>query len=199
MDEEPPAEPADDAVRLRRSAVASGELLDETAIDGLRGDRPGLGIRFFGSSSDGSTLYLVNRPQKADARLVALRLDTLEILRTRGGVTDGQAKSFAIGPDRALIAVGTSDGYVRVWDSATFELVEELFVADTQVQGLAFLTEDHLAVAPEPGNILVYTLDVDELISVARESLSRGFTPDECDQYNFGEDCPTLEELRTGS
>ena len=59
-------------------------------------------------------------------------------------------------------------------------------MADTQVQGLAFVTDDHLAVAPEVGNILVYTLDVEELISLARQSLSRGFTPEECEKYNFG-------------
>ena len=147
---------------------------------------------------DGSTLYLVDRPRTADATLVAMDLDTLEVERTQGGLTDGQVKSSAISPDRSLIATGTSEGYVRIWDAETFDLLQEIFVADTQVQGLAFVSDDHLAVAPEDGNILVYTLDVDELISLARQSLSRGFTPEECEKYNFGDDCPTLEELAAG-
>ena len=65
------------------------------------------------------------------------------------------------------------------------------------MQGLAFVTDDHLAAAPEVGNILVYTLDIEELVSLAGQGLSRGFTPEECVQYNFGDDCPTLDELTT--
>ena len=155
-------------------------------------------IQFVGYSGDGSTIYLVDRPLTADATLVAMDLDDFDVERTRGGLTDGQVKSSAISPDRSLIATGTADGYVRIWDAETFDLLQEIFVADTQVQGLAFVSDDHLAVAPEDGNILVYTLDVDELISLARQSLSRGFTPEECEKYNFGDDCPTLEELAAG-
>ncbi|HEX5039513.1 MAG TPA: AAA family ATPase [Candidatus Limnocylindria bacterium] len=186
-------------VTIRRHSTDSGELIEAVAIDDLHGDHPDgfLGVQFVGFSGDGSTLFLVDSPATASARLVAMNLATLDIVGTQGGLTDGQLKSFAITPDRSLIAMGTSDGYVRIWDAdaETFDLLQEIFVGDTQVQGLSFVSDDHLAVAPEDGSILIYTLDVDELLSIAGQGLSRGFTPEECEKYNFGDDCPTLEEL----
>jgi WD40 repeat protein len=196
MDED--ASPDGDVVSFRRYVSDTGELLDVLPIDGLRGDLEGFGIRFIGYSADDSTLFAVDRPQRGGV-LVAIDLQTLEVMRTRGEVTDAQAKSYSISPDRSRIATGTSDGYVRVWDSETFRLDQEFFVADTPVQGLAFVSDTHLAVAPEQGDILVYTVDVDELVSLARQSLTRGFTPEECERFNFGDDCPTLEELQAGS
>ena len=187
-----------DAVTVRRHSTDTGELIEAVVIDELHGDLEGKAIQFVGYSGDGSTVYLVDRPLTADATLVAMDLDDFDVTGTRGGLTDGQVKSSAISPGRSLIATGTADGYVRVWDAETFDLLQEIFVADTQVQGLSFVNDDHLAVAPEDGNILVYTLDVDELISIARQSLSRGFTAEECEKYNFGDDCPTLDELTTG-
>lgn len=188
------ASPEGGEVTFRRHSTESGELIDAVVIDGLRGDGNVFAIKFIGYSEDGSTLYLIDRPRRADATLVAMDLDRLEVVRTQPGLTDGGVKSSAISPDRSLIATGDLQGYVRIWDAVTFDLLQEIFVADTPMQGLAFVTDDHLAVAPEVGNILVYTLDVEELISLARLSLSRGFTPEECEKYNFGVDCPTLEE-----
>ena len=44
----------------------------------------------------------------------------------------------------------------------------------------------------------VVTIDTDELLEIARNSLTRGFTEDECDRYKF-DPCPTLEQVRSGA
>jgi hypothetical protein len=83
-----------------------------------------------------------------------------------------------------------------VWDVTERGLVHEIYVGDTQVQGLAFVDDRHLAVAPEEGGVRVYTLDADELLEIVRASLTRGFTTTECARFDFGADCPTLADLQ---
>jgi WD40 repeat protein len=108
---------------------------------------------------------------------------------------EGSPKSWAMSPDLSRATTGASDGWVKVWDVEERRL-EQAFRITTQVQGVAFIDDGHLAVAPETGGVYVYTLDPGELLDIVQTSLTRGFTPLECEQFNFGDDCPTLEELR---
>ena len=55
-----------------------------------------------------------------------------------------------------------------------------------------------LAVLPQEGHVYLVTTDTDELLDIARASLTRGFTTSECRTFSFGDQCPTLEELRAG-
>jgi WD40 repeat protein len=111
-------------------------------------------------------------------------------------IHEGSPKSFAMSPSGALMATGASDGYVRVWDVERRVLVLELRIGAEQAQGVAFVDETHLAVAPEGGHILIYSIDPSALIETVQHSLVRGFTEFECERFNFGDDCPTLAELR---
>ena len=129
------------------------------------------------------------------ASLVWLDARTFEIEATFEEVTRGAAKSFALSPNGRLLAIGSAEGFVHVWDIVERRPVQEIFVAPTQMQGLTFLDDTHLAVAPQTGGVLVYTLDPAELTEVVAGSLTRGFTQGECQRYFFGDDCPTLEEL----
>ena len=63
------------------------------------------------------------------------------------------------------------------------------------MQGVAFVTNEHLAVTPEDGDLLFVTTDARELLDVVRSSLSRGFTGFECGRFDLGDRCPTLAEL----
>ena len=107
----------------------------------------------------------------------------------------GSPKSGALSPDGTKIVTGASDGVVRVWDSGSGALLHDLRVTG-QAQGVAFLGDDRVAVTPENGNILVFHLDPDALVAAARASLTRSFTPEECDRFGFEDACPTLDELR---
>ena len=129
------------------------------------------------------------------ASLVWLDAATLEIEATFEEITRGSAKSYALSPDGRLLAIGTSEGFVQIWDIVERRPVQEIFVTPTQMQGMAFLSDTHLAVAPQTGGVVVFTLDTSELVDIVAGSLTRGFTQAECERYGFGTDCPTLEEL----
>lgn len=157
------------------------------------------GVDFAGYGEDGTMLIAVGGVARGVSSLHWLDATTLEQRFSLTDVHDASIRSHAMSRDRSLIATGSGDGTVRVWDAATGALVHEIPVGDLLVQGVAFVDDDHLAVAPQGGGLLVYTIDTDELLEIVRDSLSRGFTASECQKYNFGGDCPSLAELADGS
>ncbi|HEX2152416.1 MAG TPA: BTAD domain-containing putative transcriptional regulator [Acidimicrobiia bacterium] len=176
-----------------RVAELSTETWDFSVIEveALRGGAPA------GLTPDGESIVNIRNFGSFGATAIEwLDAETFEIEATFEEITQGSVKSHALSPDGRLLALGTSEGFVHVWDIVDRRVVQEIFVAPTQMQGVAFLSDTHLAVAPQPGGVLVYSLDPDELFAIVAESLSRGFTPAECDRYRFGEDCPTLAELQ---
>ena len=109
---------------------------------------------------------------------------------------EGSPKSAAVSPDGTLVATGAADGVVRVWDGPTGKLLHQ-FTVSGQAQGVAFVDEQHLAVTPQGGDLLIMDLDPTALLATVKASLTRGFTTEECQRFNFaGGDCPTLAELR---
>jgi WD40 repeat protein len=183
----------DGGVHLVRFDVESGDEIQNVALDDVHE------MSFIGFSADGATLFIHDAPASFESgTLRAVSADGFEVVRSRPRVSDGSVKSNSLSGDGTRIALGSSDGFVRVWDAATFALVHEIFVGDTQVQGVAWVSDTQLAVAPEEGDIIVYTTDVGELLTIVRESVTRGFTEAECERFNFGNDCPSLASLRAG-
>jgi WD40 repeat protein len=133
-----------------------------------------------------------NRSHANSAAVHWFDAETLEPIHSIENAHDGSPKSYALDPDGTLLATGSSDGYVKVWDVAERRLAHEFPVGDTEVQGVAFVGEHHLAVATNRDGIDVYTLDPEELAELTRASLSRGFTQTECDRYGLEEECATL-------
>jgi DNA-binding SARP family transcriptional activator/WD40 repeat protein/energy-coupling factor transporter ATP-binding protein EcfA2 len=121
--------------------------------------------------------------------------ETLEIDHTLARIHEGTPKSWAMSPDGTLLATGASDGSIKVWDVTARVLVHEMNLGDTQVQGLAFVGDTHLAVAPEEGGMRIYTIGTEELLRIVRGSLTRGFTATECARYDL-DPCPTLSDIR---
>lgn len=121
--------------------------------------------------------------------------ETLEVVHSINRAHDGPVASWAISPGGSLAATGSNDGVVKVWNVAEHRLTQEIFVGP-QIQGVAFIDDNHLAVTPQTGGLYVYTLDPGELLNIVRASLTRGLTELECQQHNFADGCPTLEELR---
>ena len=65
----------------------------------------------------------------------------------------------------------------------------------SQVQGVAFIDDSHLAVAPYTGDLLVMTIDPTELANTVRASVIRPFTQTECTTYAI-DPCPTLAQSK---
>jgi hypothetical protein len=161
------------------------------------GDNGGTALGLVGFSSDGSkVLVAAQLMAHTGGSLHWFDVAAQHLALSRSDIHEGSLRSVALSPDGALVATAASDGLVRVWDGATLELVHEVPLGDTQIQGVAFLDDRHLAVTPHDGNLLLVTIEPDELLDIVRRSLTRGFTATECARFGFGDDCPTLAELR---
>lgn len=161
------------------------------------GNVPG-GLTFVGYTADGGTVIgATGYGGVGGGALHWLDAETLAVTgQSIARIHDGSPKSHAMSPDRSLVATGASDGFVRVWSAEHRTLLHEFRIGDEQVQGLAFVNDRHLAVGPQSGHLYIYTIDRDELIGIVRASVLRGYSELECDRFNFGDDCPTLGELR---
>jgi WD40 repeat protein len=93
------------------------------------------------------------------------------------------------------MATGASDGILRVWDTRTGELRQQMDFGGSEVQGVAFIDDRHLAVTPQGGGLLIMTVDPVELATTVRASLTRAFAETECTTYRI-DPCPTLEQMR---
>ncbi len=153
-------------------------------------------LGFIGVTPDGSTiLALGGFGQGGDATLIWLDPATLKITRTVPHAHTGSPKSMALSPDGSLMATGASDGILRVWDTETGALRQQMDFGGSEVQGVAFVDDLHLAVTPRRGDLLFMTLDPAELANVVRASLTRTFTATECTTYKI-DPCPTLEQIK---
>jgi WD40 repeat protein len=178
--------------RLRALSTATWEV-DAEAVYPIRADFLGL----LGYSPDGATLYTVGEYlNNTSGSLGWVDADTFRMHRSEEDIHDGSIQAMALSPDGTTIATGASDGFVRVWDAETGDLVHEVPFGDTAVQGVAFVDGTHLAVTPASGDLRFVTIDADELLDLVSASLTRGFTETECERFDFGNDCPTLAELR---
>ena len=152
-------------------------------------------IRFI---DGGGTLLAVSglQEQSEDGWIYRLDASTFRVLK-RVHAHTARPKAAVVSPDGTQVATGAADGLVRVWDARTLDLTHELRVRG-QAQGVAFVDEQHLAVTPQDGDLLVMSLDRAELLARVRSTLTRGFTDAECEQFGFETACPTLEQLRAG-
>jgi WD40 repeat protein len=154
-------------------------------------------VGIVGFSPDSSkTLVALNLMANDAASLLWFDGATQQITLSRADIHEGRLQSVALSQDAALVATAAADGLVRVWDAPTLELVHEVALGDTPIRGVAFVDDHHLAVTPQDGNLLLVTIDPDELLDLVRRSLTRGFTATECTRFDFGDECPTLAELR---
>jgi WD40 repeat protein/DNA-binding CsgD family transcriptional regulator len=156
-------------------------------------DDPGT-LRLFGFLPDSTLVAVGGMGFAGGGSLHWIDPTTFEVKRSVRA-HDGSPKSVVLSPDGSRIATGASDGVVRIWDAMSGDLLNQ-FQVSGQAQGVAFLDDRRVGVMPSEGNVLVFHLDTDGLLGAATASLTRGFTPDECTRFGFGDACPTLDELR---
>jgi WD40 repeat protein len=104
-------------------------------------------------------------------------------LRTLAGHED-VVWDVQFSPDGSALATGSFDNTVRLWDASSG--VQRLVLRGHEfvVGRLAFSPDgSKLASGAGDGTARVWALDLDDLIDIARDELTRGLTQSECRQY----------------
>ncbi|MCI0634096.1 MAG: protein kinase [Actinobacteria bacterium] len=97
--------------------------------------------------------------------------------------------AMVFSPDGASIATGANDGSVRLFDvdSETQTLVLH---APDRVMSVAFSPDGSLLASHDGTAVRVWALDIDVLLEIARQNVTRSLTDEECRQYLHVEACP---------
>jgi WD40 repeat protein len=105
----------------------------------------------------------------------------------------GVINDLAFDPTGQRLATASADGSVRVWDPTSGEEQVALRLA-TRVgaEGVAFSPDGrHLVTTWADGTTRIWTLDLDELVGIARDRVTRELTTAECQQYLHVDGCPS--------
>lgn len=173
-----------------RIAVVSYDTNDAKILDALSGKNlltlkghtnNNWGIDF---NSDGT--HLVTSGRDGTARLWDATTGKLVIKFTGHTSTIG-AVQFS--PDDAWIATVSADGTTRVWDALKGQQLLEL---DGTNGSVAFSPDgQHLIIPFNYDSIKIITLDINELVQIAKSRLTRTFTLEECQKYLHSDTCPS--------
>jgi len=103
----------------------------------------------------------------------------------------GAPWDIAFSPDGSRVATAGSDGVVRLFDPASGEQVLALSGHEKRVVRLAF-SPDGTMLASESvdGTVRIWALDLDDLLEIAQQQVTRTLTDEECRQYLHLEACP---------
>ena len=104
----------------------------------------GMHVQALALSPDGNTLA-VGLGNDGSIRLVSA--ETGDLLQTIWPAHDEWPQVLAFSPDGTILASGGDDGRILLWDSATGELIKELFSGDFWVWGMAFTPDGRKLIA----------------------------------------------------
>jgi WD40 repeat protein/DNA-binding SARP family transcriptional activator len=103
----------------------------------------------------------------------------------------GRVSVAAVAPDGATVATAGTDRTVRLWAPANGNERLTLQGHEQEVTDIAFSDDGtKLVTAGLDGVARVWALDLDDLIAIAEDKLTRGFTEAECREYLHMNACP---------
>ena len=133
------------------------------------------------------------------------RLNVFDVATLRGGGSfddallreidahDSAVLALGLSPDGTMAVTDDREDPLKLWDLDTGRLLGE-FGGTLDVEGKHLgdfhPTRPWLLVTTPPNAVRIHTLDIDELIEIARSRLSRQMSEAECTQY-FRAACPT--------
>jgi WD40 repeat protein/DNA-binding SARP family transcriptional activator/class 3 adenylate cyclase/tRNA A-37 threonylcarbamoyl transferase component Bud32 len=103
----------------------------------------------------------------------------------------GNINAVEFSPDGTVVTTAGVDGTVRLWDPRSGVELLVLSGHDQRVWDVAFSPDgSKLASTSEDGTVRVWALELNDLIKIAKDELTRGFTEAECRQYLHLASCP---------
>ena len=138
-------------------------------------------------SPDGRILGVIGGPAR---NIVFLRdsstLASLDRLEHRMGIL-----GVGFSPDGTRIATVSTDGAARVWDARSGELIFTSLDEPTDLDEAWFVGDgSKIALLYSDGRLLVHSIAFEDVIEIARDRLTRGFTDEECRTYLHVPRCP---------
>lgn len=104
----------------------------------------------------------------------------------------GLVLSIEFSPDGAYLGTASFDRSIKIWDMRTGSEWLTLTGNKNWLFGLDFSPDGkHVVGTDQGGGIRGYTLDLDELITIAEGRVTRGFTLEECQKFLHLKACPT--------
>lgn len=101
-----------------------------------------------------------------------------------------QVARIAFDPEGTRIASVGSDGTVRVWDADTGGVLLHLTLHNAMLSGVGFSPNGRYLASTGGERALIYALELDDLVDLAHERLTRSLTTDECQRHLHLEACP---------
>jgi WD40 repeat protein len=102
----------------------------------------------------------------------------------------GDIYGVAFSPDGSRIATGAADATVRLFDAASGQ--QRIILHGPSSARVAFSADGAmLATTGSDGIVRVFALDLDDLLEIARENVTRSLTNEECVQYLHIDRCPS--------
>jgi WD40 repeat protein/transcriptional regulator with XRE-family HTH domain len=115
---------------------------------------------------------------------------TGQLLLTLKGHT-GEISGVDYSPDGGSIATGSIDSTARLWNAVSGEELLALREHTSTVTGVAFSPDGkRLGTSSLDGTVRFYALDNEDLLSLARQRLTRSLTTEECQRYLHVQVCP---------